>query len=180
MNLRRPFFTLVVLAVAAMAAWLWITPARAVDRLREAARIGDVETLDEVVDFQAVRTNLKSDLNGSLAERTRRSEGLLATLGATFGGAVVNGLVDTFVSPAGVASIAYGRRPDRDTGEPVHAAAPRIDRKSLNTFVARFADDGEIPEDHVALEFSRAGLEWRLTRVLLPGIDSEPSNGGHP
>jgi hypothetical protein len=176
----RSFVTLALVAAAAAGAWLWITPDRAVDRLREAARAGDVETLDEVVDFESVRANLKADLNEVVTRRTRGSDGLLATIGAAVGGAVVGGLVDTFVSPNGVAAIAQGRRPDADNGQPIEDAEPRIDRRSLSTFVARFEGDGGNPEDRVGLEFSRAGLQWRLTRVLLPTLENEPSDGGHP
>jgi hypothetical protein len=176
----RSFVALVLVIAAVAGAWLWITPARAVDTLREAARASDVETLGEVIDFAAVRANLKTDLNEVVTRRTRGNDGLLATLGAAVGGAVVGGLVDTFVSPAGVAALAPGRRPDRDTPQRIEDAEPRIERRTLNSFVARFDGDGDNPGDHVALEFSRAGLEWRLTRVLLPTLENEPSDGGHP
>src|SRR5216110_3409768 len=56
--------------VAGLAAWVYLSPRLAAKHLRDAARTGDVEALNEVVDFPLVRENLKADLKASLLEST--------------------------------------------------------------------------------------------------------------
>lgn len=161
---------LVVLAVGAVAAWYAITPRATVEDLRAAALAHDTETIDAIVDFDSVRAHLRSDLREYLARDSDSGEESLGRmLGRTIGSIIGDGLIDTFVSPMGLAVVLSGRLPDQDP--PSEAAMERtrdysIDRQGFNRFAVRF-DADENDGTRPLLEFRRDGIHWRMVRIRL-------------
>ena len=75
---------------------------------------GDTVALKNAVDFPALRESLKDEMKSKLGQQTKRSisskeeelaDKLVSGMGAMFGPAIIDGLVDTFVTPSGLAAL---------------------------------------------------------------------------
>ncbi|HEX8358913.1 MAG TPA: DUF2939 domain-containing protein, partial [Longimicrobium sp.] len=98
----------------------------------------------------------------------------LAALGAAFAGVLVDPLVDSFVTPAGIASAVRGERPSlrRERGR-AKEEAKKLELsqgyEGTDTFVLHFRDR-ESGKERMALVMRREGLaEWKLSALRLPG-----------
>jgi hypothetical protein len=98
-----------VLALGYGVAAPWLT----VYQIREAADNRDGRALAEHVEFDSVRQSLKDQLNArmlrELGDDIRQNP--LAVLGAALANTVVDGLVDTYVTPAGIEQLMRGETP---------------------------------------------------------------------
>lgn len=108
---RNSWFSIV--ALVAIASWIYLSPYLAVWNLKEAARTGNIAALSEEIDFPAFRDSLKSELNGQLAEEIPRNGSTedrgFALLGSAFAGALVGAVIDQIATPQGFANMAKER-----------------------------------------------------------------------
>ncbi|MBL1376584.1 DUF2939 domain-containing protein [Zobellella iuensis] len=181
-TLKLVFVLAAVLALGYGVAAPWIT----VYQIREAADNRDGRALAEHVEFDSVRQSLKDQLNArmlrELGDDIRQNP--LAALGAAFANVVVDGLVDTYVTPAGIEQLMRGETPapgiprsepppagnGNDTGKPgPERRKPFSDAamgyRSLNHFVVTMTDDSGKQAEFI---LSRRGLGWKLTAIVLP------------
>ncbi|CAG4888197.1 DUF2939 domain-containing protein [Paraburkholderia gardini] len=128
---RRPFhafvITIVVVAVIAALGYGYASPYVALDRLKRAADARDAETVNEYVDFPALRDSLKQQVTGLLARRldAQHNGNPLAAIGAMIGVALIGPLVDAYATPDGVAALLNGMPPRGEPGErPPEPAGP--------------------------------------------------------
>ncbi|HEX5725176.1 MAG TPA: DUF2939 domain-containing protein [Longimicrobiaceae bacterium] len=184
---RRSTFPLFVLAVFALAAWMYFSPYLALRKLQRAAEAGDTRAMNELVDFPALRESVKQEVRSAVAGGIS-SEGErnpAAALAGVFAGMLAAPMVDAFVTPTGIAALTRGERPDqareRDgEGEGEGPDRPRaleevdIHRgyEGWNTFVVGYSDK-ESGKERVSLVLRRDGLAgWKLSGVRL-GADGE-------
>lgn len=170
---RSAFSTLVVLAVLFAGVWLYFTPYLALNRLQKAARDGDTRTMNELVDFPALRESVKQNVRTAVEGRGHSPFGFL---GGILAGAVAGPLVDAFVTPQGIAALTEGRRPGHHSAD-VDSAAAGLHVKNVQTrrgyegvdlFVVHFVDRNS-GHEKMALLMHRDGLaHWRLTGIRLP------------
>lgn len=167
-------------------------------RLGEALEAGDEGALKQHVDWPAVRSGLKEDLSGVLSRETGRAiasgdgdaavGGLLAS---AIGKALLDPLVDSLVTPEGLAAMIREGRARKSGATPDRQSGPTTgDRNVLwehlsfafftgpATFEAVFeAEDGE----EVVGVMQLNGMRWQLVRLRLPdnqltrGVPSAPS-----
>jgi hypothetical protein len=167
--MKKTLALLILILAAGAVAWFVVSPDRAVDRLRTAARESDTATLESMVEFDSVRTYLKADLRATLDAGTDgNGPGAFAT---AFGGALTDGVVDMLVSPEGIAALVRGDVPflrARDRPD-VDAVELEIERDGLDTFRALYLGEGN-EEDRPALVFRRDGLDWRVVRIEIPAL----------
>ena len=149
------------LLVAGAVAWEWTAPRRTVESLREAAVQGDTAELRDLVDFEAVRENLRTDAADRLSSLADDDPGGLASLGLAMSDALVEQALDALVTPAGVAALARGRISED--------AELEIERTGLTTFLVRFDQEEGVS---TPLEFRRAGLGWRLVHIRVESLPS--------
>ena len=172
---RRPLAPLFVIALCAAAVWLYFTPYLAMNRLQKAAEQGDTEALNELVDFPAFRESVKQGVSTAVARQIDDESNPLARLGGWIAGRLSSPLVDTFVSPEGIAALSRGERPgddsaDRAGDDGVRAPDVKIRRgyDGFDRFVVHF-HDREDGQEKVALVWKREGIAgWRLTGIRLP------------
>jgi DUF2939 family protein len=159
---------LVAVIIAGSTAWLYASPQMVVRDLQAAAEQGDSAALSKHVDFPAVRENLKADVKEAMMGGSKEdSDDALSGLGLAVGGTIVDGAVDTFVSPSGVAAISRGIHPSGKSSDD-QAPSFKIKTRRLNSFMVEFENSDNAPD----LVFSRKGLGWQLTRIDLAGIMS--------
>ncbi|MFM0201526.1 DUF2939 domain-containing protein [Paraburkholderia fungorum] len=124
----RPLIvTLIVIAVIAALGFGYASPYMALNSLKRAADARDAQTVNEYVDFPALRESLKQQVTGLLSRRldSHGSGNPLAAIGAMIGVALIGPLVDAYATPDGVAALLNGMPPRGDPGErpPVPPAA---------------------------------------------------------
>jgi hypothetical protein len=109
---------LVVVVVAALI-YGYASPYIALNRLKRAADARDAETVNEYVDFPALRDSLKQQVTGLLVRRLdgQHNGNPLAAIGAMIGVALIGPLVDAYATPDGVAALLNGIPPRGEPGE---------------------------------------------------------------
>ncbi|MCG7401353.1 MULTISPECIES: DUF2939 domain-containing protein [Caballeronia] len=194
---RSIVVTLVVLVIVAALGFVYASPYIALDRVKRAADARDAQTVNEYVDFPALRASLKDQIAALLTRRVdiQKSGNPLAIIGAMIGAALVGPLVDSYATPDGVAAILNGIPPRGDPGErppqagdgapanagngpasgvttarqpPKEPPQTTAGYRSLNTFVVTY-QHGAGDARYSAI-FHRNGLvSWKLVAVDLNG-----------
>lgn len=124
---RPLILTLLVMVVIAALGFAYASPYIALNNLKRAADARDAQTVNQYVDFPALRESLKQQVTSLLTRRLgEHSNGNpLAALSAMIGVALIGPLVDAYATPDGVAALLNGMPPHGDPGErpPVPPAA---------------------------------------------------------
>lgn len=170
-----------VLAALFLVAY-FASPVFAFKALAEAGQTGNRGALVDHVDFPAVRADLKVQLQermmGAFARDTNLSDSPFGALGALLAPSIVGQVVDTAITPEGIAAIVKsGKAPLTDKGEAASLAAPpapadkpkkttRFGYVGVNQFRASTAVGAAPPLGWV---LERRGLfGWKLVRIELP------------
>jgi hypothetical protein len=181
-NRLVPFLALVLCLGAA---YLYFSPYIAFARLKMAAQKGDEQALSALVDFPAVRESVTGEVSHAVGSKLAlggRARGLGGIAGA-FAGALSSHVVNTLVTPQGIAGLVKGARSardaardaargdgDADEGDKPKGGSPVSTRQGYegpNTFVVHLADK-ESGKERAALVLTRQGLaSWRMTGVRL-------------
>ncbi|MFM0036058.1 DUF2939 domain-containing protein [Paraburkholderia strydomiana] len=186
---RPLLITLVVVVVIAALGFAYASPYIALNNLKRAADARDAQTVNQYVDFPALRESLKEQIAGMLTRRLDAdNDSKMATIGAMIGVTLIGPLVDSYATPDGVAALLNGMPPHGDPGEHPPAAAtetpasPAADTpttattppsrqttagyRGLNEFVVTYRR-GEA-NAHYSAVFRREGLfTWKLAAINL-------------
>ncbi len=181
--MNRGLGILLAIALLLVAGAYVASPIWAFTQLKEAARAGDRDRLDALVDFPAVRENLKQQVDSKAVKLARQASGVgfpavmvLGKLGAAIG----DRAVDKLITPGAIsAMVTLGRSPrdhkardnpdgaapgDEDSHKPdIHYAYLSPDRFRIALSPA------DRPDPVVALIMERHGLvSWRVEEIELP------------
>lgn len=116
----RPLIvTLIVIVVIAALGFAYASPYLALNNLKRAADARDTQTVNQYVDFPALRESLKQQVAGLLTRRldAHSNGNPLAAIGAMIGVVLIGPLVDAYATPDGVAALLNGMPPRGDPGE---------------------------------------------------------------
>ncbi|MFM0307661.1 DUF2939 domain-containing protein [Paraburkholderia sp. RL17-383-BIF-A] len=116
----RPLIvTLIVIVVIAALGFTYASPYLALNNLKRAADARDTQTVNQYVDFPALRESLKQQVAALLTRRldAHSNGNPLAAIGAMIGVALIGPLVDAYATPDGVAALLNGMPPRGDPGE---------------------------------------------------------------
>jgi hypothetical protein len=183
---RSPLASLLVLALLFAAVWLYFTPYLALHRLQAAAKSGDTEAMNELVDFPSLRESVKQDITGVVENGISHSHNPLAVFGGLLLGRVSAPLVDAVLTPQGIAALTEGHRPglhnaNGDTADQPSVRIKGVDVKrgyeGLDLFVVHFVDRNS-GHEKMALLMRRDGIaRWRLSGVRLPSASTSSGDG---
>ncbi len=158
----------------AVASWLIAQPYFVLGQIRNAARKGDREALAQCVDFPALRENLKESLNAYVMDEAAAGprDGPFAWLSAALAGATVDSVLDSVVTPSGIARMADARPPFRGSAERPGGAASDTKLHVIQSYVSASCFDIVIwPDDDrnatVTFVLRRRGMGWKLTDIRL-------------
>lgn len=158
-----PWLAILILLLAQIGLWFWVTPHRAYDRLMRAIAFGSESELAETVDLPVLRQNFSDDIRRAVTGQPQfhlRGEEVETFLTAS---------VDAVVTPRGLAELINGfsaSTPSAGSADtlPVgtvvsfhYQSVSRVDVR------IRAADASESSAG--ILTFTRTGVAWRLTRV---------------
>jgi len=117
--LKRITIALVAIFVVSLLGYAYASPYIALNRIKRAADARDAATLNEYVDYPALRTSLKAEVGEMLEKRigAQHSSNPLLLFGAAIGAALIGPLVDAYATPNGVAALLNGMPPRGEPGE---------------------------------------------------------------
>jgi hypothetical protein len=155
---------------------LYASPYISLYQMHQALERNDLQSFSGHVDFPALRESIKTNLRTIVAEETaQQNNPLLNMVGSVVNGFVLDPVVDSMVTPSGVAALLKGQQLQLgERGEPVHfsqkanAVEVRTGYESLNQFAVSIKPKGEATAP-VTLLLSRDGLlSWKVSGVRLP------------
>lgn len=117
-NKNRTLLTIAILIIATGAAtYSYLSPQLTLKDIQAAAETRNSERLRELIDFDAVKTNLKDDLNIQFAQSVsgKLKDNPFAGFGALLASAFVEKIVDALVSPAGISAMISDGSVDKNT-----------------------------------------------------------------
>lgn len=147
----------------------------AASNLKDVANGGDVDSIEEAVDFPSVRESLKSQMSVVLTEKMQSDPAMadnpFAGLGMVLLPAIIDKAVDVFVTPDGVARLVQGQKPNENDQE-IETGDSDVNYEYEWVSVDRFRVQTSLPEtgeSGPALVFERRGIfSWKLIRIKLP------------
>jgi hypothetical protein len=180
MNKSLTRITLALLALA-VAAWVYLTPYLAARSLhgavdaRDAARIADHVNFPEL--RQSMKTGLLAKMTGAAAAK---GDDASVLLGSAFANVLIGPMVDTMVSPEGLAKLLNGEKLEPAKTKPPPQDADKNSEKNsekdmqrsmgyetLNRFVVTFTKPSQ--SQTISLVFTREGaFSWKLSGLRLP------------
>jgi TonB family protein len=157
------------------------SPYITVHQMKSAAESYSGEELSEHIEFPSVRQSLKDQMNAMLVKEMAKGEmkdSPFAALGAAFAWLMVDKIVDTYVTPAGITQLMAGKTPQPTEGGKSGGSSARkplsdasMSYESLNKFVVKVkGDNGE--EGKFVLR--RRGMSWKLTEIIVAPEKAPP------
>lgn len=182
----KKWLALVIVVLVLAAGWIAAGPFLAINAIRQAVKAQDAAALSEYIDFPAVRTSLKQQVDDYMVRRAGADmqSSLLGSVALQLASDATDGIVDMMATPAGLAAVMEGRNfwhrlSGQRSGEDAHATAPARDPlegakyryESPSRFTATLDNaDG----DPVVFVLTRDGLAWKVTEVRLPLATTVP------
>ena len=172
--MQRLISILLLLAVIGGAGAFFGAPLVGFFALRSAAQSQDVQGLDNLVDYDAVRTSLKAQLTGTNAAPPSFWEDPVGAIKNAISPLEPTPRVDALIKPASLYALTEGQGWDALKAKtPVAGAGaadpwPRVQYWSVNR--ARFGVASATPGwDQTVFTFERQGLfRWRLVQIRMP------------
>jgi len=174
--MRKFLFAVLGLVVVAALAGYIASPYFAFHRLQDAAKAGDRDGLEATVDFPAVRDDFKAQLNAAFMAKMQSDPGMkdnpFAAVGMLLVPAVIDRLIDAYITPQGIAMmVAKARTPkqgERPSGGESEHISSHYGYVSLDRFQAVVSNDAH-PDEALTFVLERRGLfAWKLIRIALP------------
>ena len=171
----------VIIAVAvaiALVGYVATGPFIVMHQIQSALERHDSEALSTHVDFPTLRSNLKDQINVLvLKTATHDAQGNPSgVLGMALVSKFAESMVDSFVTPAGIASLTTGEGP-RNADNGAATQAPNETRETPFKH-ARYSYDsdakfsayvgGRQGNGEVRIVFTRDGLSWKLSNIVVP------------
>ena len=161
--------TLAIFAVATLAVvtWLFVAPIFTAQELQRALRDNDAAAIQNVVNFPALRQNLRGTLGANLAGQggaAKLEPG--SVFGAALAGLMMGPIVDALVTPAGLSALFKGGA-GAFTGQAAGNIRVASGLQSLNKYAITLTDLDN-PASVVTLVLMPNGLQWQLTAIEFP------------
>ena len=176
----KKWLALIIVVLVLLAGWIAAGPFLAINGIRQAVKAQDAAALSEYIDFPAVRTSLKQQVDDYVVRRAGADvqSSLLGSIALQLASGATDGIVDVMTTPAGLAAVMEGRNfwhrvSGQRSSENAYATVPARDPlegakyryESPSRFTATLANaDG----DPVVFVLTRDGLTWKVTEVRVP------------
>lgn len=177
----KKWLVLIVVVLLVVAGWIAAGPYLTINAIRSAVQEQDAAKLSQHIDFPALRTSLKQQVDDYMVRRagTDMQASLLGSIALQLASGATDGIVDAMATPAGLAALMEGRNfwhrlngRRADSGNSYATAPPRDPLEgakyrfeSPSRFTATIANaDG----DPVVFVLTRQGVAWKVSDVRLP------------
>ncbi len=153
------------------------SPYITVDQIKTGIDEQDSESLAQNIDFPVLRKNLKEQLNAQVMKKTTSElkNNPFGALALGFASTLVDGMVDSFITPSGLASLTEGKKPSRTESSDSKASSgaqrqepfkdARYSYDSANSFSVWVQD---LEGKEIRFVLLRYGINWKLTNIIFP------------
>lgn len=169
----------VVLLLVMAAGYFAAAPYISVLAIQKGLEENDSATLVRYIDFPSLRQNLKEQLNATYLGESDGQANFLSALMNGFKAKLVDSMVESLITPEGLANLMAGKRSFSQAGEapPVASSAEKPEEKKKVFDDARFTYDSLeqfsvwLPDSKgtpMRLILQRRGAIWKLVNITLP------------
>ena len=171
-------FAALLLVLAGVGAYWYLSPYVALQSMAAAAKAKDADKFNANVDYPRLRDSLKGQLSAQVAKTVgAQSANPFSALGAMLGMAMVNQMVDAFVRPERVMQMMKDGQIKADPPAAASSASPSgedepkwvLERQGFDRVIA-IPQKGAVPvmADQLRFVFERSGFaNWRLTDMQI-------------
>lgn len=178
----KKWIAILVLALAVWFAWPYYT----LHRIGQAVNEGDAATLESYISWDSVRQGIKEDVNAAFTQVMAKSseeikKNIFAGLAAAFAPAIVNQVVEAYMTPEGLASLMRNRKAYIAKVGDGTSSADSGGRKKMSTdnlkyafftgpatFLVELGDKEKQDDTPLRMELAFEGLGWKISRIYLP------------
>lgn len=165
------------LLLVALAGYVIAGPYLTVSEIKAGIVEKDSEKLSENIEFPTLRQNLKEQMNAAMMKNaaTELKDNPFAAFGAALATKMVDGIVDSFVTPSGLASVMKGKKPSKQNSESTSTnEKPKEEDLFKN---ARYSYDSHskfsiwVPNEkgeEARFVLKRDGISWKLVNLVIP------------
>ena len=174
----------ITISLILIGTWLYATPYIAIYSMKQAAEDGNATIFSSYVNFPSLRESFKNTLkavfNKELMKDSDSADGL-GNLGKVFGvalvSAMVDPLVDSFITPENISMMMEGKKPEiKDPANPKNKTNPTNENSGEKKPVIHMGYEGfdyfvlevknEKDEVQIALLFERKNfVSWQLSGI---------------
>jgi hypothetical protein len=171
------------IGVVALITYIAASPVLAINSMKKAAKEQDSETLRTYIDFDKLRENVKDTIRTKTVERlATETEGnkMAAGFALMMINAMLDPMVDAFISPKGLANMLQGQKPAKPTQNTIEEednrpkepqAEPETSYRyeSYSTFIVDVKNPDD-PDQKFSFILNRQGMisDWKLIDIALP------------
>ncbi len=163
-----------VVIMALIVGYIAAGPYLTVTAIQASIAENDSEKLSKNIEFPVLRQNLKEQLNSALMKNTATevNNNPFTVLTTGLATKMIDGIVDSFVTPSGLATLMSGGKPSNFDSE--NASLPEKDDLFKNS---RFSYDSTnkfsiwVPDNmgrEIRFVLHRGGFSWKLANLVIP------------
>ena len=169
------------------AIYLYASPYIALHGIKTAVEQKDADKLSGYIDFPSVKQSIKDQVKAFMVQEiaTGEEESGLEALGVMLAAAMIDPIVDSTITPDGVALLFQGQEPDfglDDDAAPDSSEAPDDDIDyqtnylSFNRFKVQISNANDVNHS-IDVIMHRDWLSWKVTRITFPlGANNKSDN----
>jgi len=177
--LKKLIITLVSLVVIA-AGLIFSGPFIAINGIKSSVKEKDSDRLSTYIEFDLLKKNLKEQFNSEMLKATSADpdNNPLGVMVAGFASQVVDGLLDTYLTPSSIALLLEGEKPDqyRSTFND-QAPAKQETSEPLEKYSVKFVSHDRFYvytkgnyDQEIKIVLQRFGLDWKVTNIIFDGL----------
>jgi hypothetical protein len=146
-----------VFVAGALCFHVFANPMMAASRAKEALIKNDGAALSAMVDFEALRADLKSDVEVSLSKEAD-------PMARGFGGAILGGMIDSFVQPSALETAVSQKGMSGFSGAKSTDPEEVVEDYSMSFGLTEFvvSVESNSPAGPVDIVFAPRGLTWKI------------------
>jgi hypothetical protein len=144
-----------------------VSPCVALWRVADALQTGDVATLEQSVDWAALRNGMKQDMADGIIGpvSTQFSANSLPPFGASFITGIAGNIIDREMTASNLVAMVHQDHGDDAMANPINMIEHAF-FKSPTVFQVVLRDQDD--EGHLRLQLELQGTHWRVTRAWIP------------
>lgn len=167
---------IISLTVLAGIGYAIASPFIAIENIKSAVNERDSEQLSDNIDFPVLRQNLKEQLNAYMMKEAGSDlqDNPFGVLAIGFASKLTDGIVDSFVTPSGLASLMEGKEPAKSvykSSNPKESDENELFRNARYTFDSFSKFSVWVPNnkgEEIRFVLGRSGIKWKLVNIILP------------
>jgi len=176
-KIKKSIFGLIIFFVAC---WIYAMPYLAVRGMKKAVEDRDAVALADYVNFPALKESLKASFTAQMVKSTGEElkDNPFAALGVAMANVLAIPMIDSLVSPEGLAAMMSGHKPspsypneekpsEMRSGASDDEPIVKMGYENFNRFTVSTSDKSH-PTMVVTMVYLRDGLSWKLSAIRLP------------